>query len=136
MSALEPEEIRYASISMFGLIMYTTFLAWIGELQTANVYSPTQPNTADVEALNQSSTYNILEPGSFTGPVAYIQAVLDFGVDLITVPVDILVSLLLTWHNLWNIAGFGSGVVIVPMFVMIVIIIGVVFKFVSVLPTT
>lgn len=134
-------QLRYVIISIFGLIMYTTLLSWMDLLQSADVYEPPKPNTNNVTALNSSSNISSgLDPesgGVFpAGPVEYAQEVLFFVVDIITIPIDIVVTILITWSNVWDVAGFASVFVIAPMLIMIIVIIAALLTFISIFPTT
>lgn len=129
MSLIEPEEIRYASISAFGLIVFTTLLKWSGLGNTR--YDPIKPNSGNVTDVgNRSALETLMEPSLTGGPGS---GVIDAIIDIVLTPIQIPVDLILMWVNVWDAMGMMSMFIIVPMFVMFVIVAGVAVKLVSVI---
>lgn len=125
MSLLEPEEMRYASISAFGLIVFTTILKWSGVGNTR--YTPVKPSTANAtKAGNRTVLDSVMDP-SLTGGSTGI----DYVIDIVLTPIQIVIDQLLMWSNVWDVMGFGSIFIIVPMMIMLAIIGGVIIKLLS-----
>lgn len=116
MSALDPAELRYASISAFGLIIFTTLLKWTGVGNTR--YQPAKLGTSNTTSLARKSVLdNFFDPTLSLGSNG-----LSTFIDGILTPAQFAVDLLLTWSSVWNTLGFTSIFIIVPMLVMTVIV--------------
>lgn len=121
MSALEPEEIRYASISAFGLIILTTLLKWSGIGQTR--FTPMKPDTTNATSIGSRSAFETFMDPSITSSSPFAKLI-----DVVLTPLQLVVDLLVTWSNVWDVMGIASVFVIVPMFIMLTIVAGVAVK--------
>lgn len=127
MSILEPEEMRYAAISAFGLIIMTTLLKWSGLGQTR--YTPLKPGISNTTQFNQSSTLDSLMEPNLTGGLG--SGPLGLILDVVLTPFQIIIDFLLMWSMVWDSMGFMSIFIIVPMFLMAVIVAGAIVKLVA-----
>lgn len=121
MSAIEPEEMRYAAISTFGLIVFTAILKWSGVGQTR--FTPMKPNTVNATSLDSRSAFETFMDPSITTSSPFAKLI-----DAVLTPLQIVIDLLVTWANVWDAMGFGAIFIIVPMFIMLTIIAGVAVK--------
>jgi len=115
MSAIDPRELRYAAISAFGLIIFTTLLKWTGVGQTR--FKPLKPNTSNTTAaVNQSNLDAVMDPSlSTSNPFAVF-------IDMALTPLQLFIDLLLTWSSVWDSMGFTSIFILVPMTIMLVVV--------------
>lgn len=122
MSVLSPSEFRYAAISSLGLIIFTTLLKWTGVGQTR--FTPGKPDTAPAAETNSTTFLETLyDPG---GVGAIDDTIVADFLDIVVLPLQIFVDILLTWASVWDSLGFISIFIIAPMTIMIVIIAGVI----------
>lgn len=122
MTVLNPSEFRYGAISSLGLIIFTTLLKWTGVGSTR--YKPTKPDTTNASKFNSTSQLDfVFNPGDFS---SINNSQLLEVLELIVLPLQIFVDLLLTWGSVWDSLGFISIFIIAPMTVMLIIIAGVV----------
>jgi hypothetical protein len=127
MSILEPQELRYAAISAFGLMIFTTLLKWTGVGSTR--YSPVKPSTGNVTDAGQRSTIDQIMNPSLT------ESALDPVIDMVLTPLQLVIDQLIMWGNVYDAMGLGSIFIIVPMLIMVVIVVGAIIKIVeAVLP--
>lgn len=117
MSSISSSEMRYAAISFFGLIIFTTFLKWTGLGKTR--YKPLKPDTSNATQLNDSTFLNnLFDPSIGSGSSA-----INTLIDVVITPIQLFVDLLLTWSAVWDAMSFTSIFIIVPMFIMLAILV-------------
>lgn len=121
MSIISPEEIRYGSISAFGLIIMTTLLKWSGVGSTR--YTPMKPDTTNATAIASRSAFETFMDPSISSSSPFTKVI-----DLVLTPFQLLLDLLVMWGNVWDAMGFGSIFIIVPMLVMLLILAGIAVK--------
>jgi hypothetical protein len=115
MSVISPEEMRYSSISAFGLIIFTAILKWSGVGATR--FTPAKLDTTETENLGNKSVIETLFDPDFTNSTPF-----NALIDAVLTPLQFAIDLLLTWASVWDTLGFGSVFIIVPMFLMTVIV--------------
>lgn len=121
MSILTPAEMRYGSISAFGLIIMTAILKWSGVGNTR--YTPMKPDTANATALASRSAFETFMDPSITSSSPFVKVI-----DLVLTPFQLLVDMVVMWGNVWDAMGWGSIFIIVPMLIMFLILAGIVVK--------
>lgn len=124
MSLIEPEELRYGSISMFGLIIMSTLLDWT---DLGSKYEPTKPSTSNVTQVGDRSALDQMMDPDIGGGASAI----DTMIDIILTPIQFPINMLIQWSNVWDAMGMMSVFIIVPMMIMMFILAGILVKVVS-----
>lgn len=124
MSAIDPRELRYVSVSAFGLIIFTTLLKWTGVGSTR--YKPTKPNTGNTTSATDKTFLDGLMDPDLTGSA--------FGqlIDAALTPLQLIIDFLLTWSSVWDSMGFTSIFILVPMLIMMVVVAGGLYRLIQV----
>jgi hypothetical protein len=118
MSVLSPEELRYGSISAFGLIIFTTILKWTGVGQTR--FQPAKLDTQNATQIDDPTAFETFMDPSITSSSPFADII-----DLVLTPFQFFVDMLLMWSNVYDVMGFASVFIIVPMLIMLVVLAGV-----------
>lgn len=132
---LEPEEIRYASISMFALMIMSSMTAFMG--LSASDWSPSEPEVPESGGYNPSEPeyWSSWEPGdSLLDQVFYG----FFGdmIQLLTDGIAYPVAVIDGWGVMIANAGWAAGFVIVPSIVMLLVLVNAGYKVAKALPYT
>jgi hypothetical protein len=134
MALLEPEEIRYASISMFALIIMTSMTAFMG--LSASDWSPNQPKVPESGGYNPSNPdyWSSWQPGG----EADLLSSTFFGdlIQLVTDGIAYPVAIVNGWEAMIANAGWAAGFVIVPSIVMLIVIVNAGYQIAKALPYT
>lgn len=136
MSLLEPEEIRYTSISIFALMIMTSMTVFMGF--SASNWSPNQPSVpTDGSGNNPSdpSYWSSWEPGSGLLTDTFYGFFGDM-IQLLTDTIAYAVAVLNGWDIIIANAGWAASFIVVPSIVMLLIIVNSGYKIAKALPYT
>lgn len=117
-SPISGAQLRYASISAFGLIVFSTIVSWAGLANQK--YTPMKPDTSNATALANRSAFETFMDPSISSSSPFVKII-----DLTLTPFQMVIEMLLMWANLWDIMGWASVFLIVPMLIMLTILLSV-----------
>ena len=139
MSALEPAELRYLVISIFGVIILTAITFHMGmAVEPASFAEPEYDDSLEEEGWwetgddDDSSWYDGFGSDTLDTIMNLISGLFSSIANLVGYMGDVLTA----WSVLFSAAGWAATLFLIPQLVMWTVILALVFKAIGILPTT